>query len=378
MSSYYEILEINDDATSDVIRQSYKKLVLKHHPDKGGDIKTFQKIQEAYECLSDDNTRAQYDNTRAQYDYLQFEDANEFMNMHSIDMSDIFNNIINGFGLASQNFSKYMEEELNIYITVHLTLMDIYVKSDRSINYQRSIITNNGKPASLKENTCWKLCKECKGIGTKTYLIGPGYFQKTICEACDATGFNFINGCKIENVNYSLEYTIPYGIHDGYTYIMKKNGHVGFNKYNKKFQTGDVFLIFKYDINKTNEILKDTYNFPNIYISAVHSCNIDYTYEANIFEFITGTEFNLALPNGEIIVIIAKNLNSSGQIKGKGLPNTNCSSTAFGNVNIYFGHRRIGEDIHLPEFDKIALKRMMRNYYPKVINGSIIELTKKN
>nr|CDI53506.1 -domain-containing protein [Melanopsichium pennsylvanicum 4]SNX84364.1 related to JJJ1 \ len=66
---YYELLKVQETATSDEIRKAYRKLALKHHPDKNPDNveqanKIFHKLQEAYEILSDDTERAWYDQNR--------------------------------------------------------------------------------------------------------------------------------------------------------------------------------------------------------------------------------------------------------------------------------------------------------------------------
>lgn len=59
--TYYEILGVGRDATTDEIKKAYRKLARKHHPDAGGDEETFKKINEAYEVLSDKEKREQYD-----------------------------------------------------------------------------------------------------------------------------------------------------------------------------------------------------------------------------------------------------------------------------------------------------------------------------
>ena len=51
---YYALLEVNEDATQDEIKRSFRKLALKHHPDKNADdveaaTKRFAAIQQAYE-----------------------------------------------------------------------------------------------------------------------------------------------------------------------------------------------------------------------------------------------------------------------------------------------------------------------------------------
>jgi DnaJ-class molecular chaperone len=58
---YYEVLGVSKNADAADIKKAYRKLASQHHPDKGGDSAQFQKIQEAYETLSDSNSRAQYD-----------------------------------------------------------------------------------------------------------------------------------------------------------------------------------------------------------------------------------------------------------------------------------------------------------------------------
>ena len=57
----YKELEIPNGSNSDVIRKAYRKLALKHHPDKGGEVEKFQKLQNAYEILSDPDQKEIYD-----------------------------------------------------------------------------------------------------------------------------------------------------------------------------------------------------------------------------------------------------------------------------------------------------------------------------
>jgi curved DNA-binding protein len=62
MQNHYQTLGVNKDANADEIKRVYRRLASQHHPDKGGDVKKFQEIEQAYRTLSDPQARAQYDN----------------------------------------------------------------------------------------------------------------------------------------------------------------------------------------------------------------------------------------------------------------------------------------------------------------------------
>lgn len=86
-TDYYKILEINKQSSLEEIKKAYKKLAVKHHPDKGGNPEEFKKISEAYQILSDPEKRRIYDNSNYNtnlFDNLnshnKFTDANELFN----------------------------------------------------------------------------------------------------------------------------------------------------------------------------------------------------------------------------------------------------------------------------------------------------------
>ena len=62
---YYTVLGVNRDASDDDIKKAYRKLAMKHHPDRNPDDKAseekFKEAKEAYEVLSDPKKRAAYD-----------------------------------------------------------------------------------------------------------------------------------------------------------------------------------------------------------------------------------------------------------------------------------------------------------------------------
>jgi len=85
----YSVLGIDRTAAQDEIKRAYRKLAMRHHPDRGGDPEYFQQIQQAYDTLSDPQQRAQYDQPQGFYTHK-----------HSFD--DILDQYFTQFDMRSQ------------------------------------------------------------------------------------------------------------------------------------------------------------------------------------------------------------------------------------------------------------------------------------
>jgi molecular chaperone DnaJ len=128
---HYNTLGVNKNATPDEIKQAYRKLANKHHPDKGGDTSYFQKIQEAYETLGDPNKRQEYDTPMPQ-------GFNGGFGMHGfpggfsfhtgpMDINDIF----------GQMFGGHHHRQQTTYRTaVWVTLEQVYSGDEQVLNLQ--------------------------------------------------------------------------------------------------------------------------------------------------------------------------------------------------------------------------------------------------
>jgi len=96
--NYYTILGINENASSDEIKKAYRGLQMKWHPDKNGSsqdsIIMTQKLNEAYETLSDEQKKEEYDFNR--------KNPNPFMRMssggggHNVDINDLLGSLFGG------------------------------------------------------------------------------------------------------------------------------------------------------------------------------------------------------------------------------------------------------------------------------------------
>lgn len=124
MTDYYKTLGLDKSASSDDIKQAYRRLASKMHPDKGGSTEDFQKLEEAYRTLSDPEKRAEYDNPRPQFHHQSGFPFDGFP-----------------FGDFFAQFHRPQQPQASIFRTsIQLTLEQVYSGSTHSLNIQ----TKNG------------------------------------------------------------------------------------------------------------------------------------------------------------------------------------------------------------------------------------------
>jgi DnaJ-class molecular chaperone len=111
---YYKILGVARGANDDDIKRAYRKLAMKHHPDRGGNQVEFQEIQEAYNILSDAQRRAEYDNPAAG---MRININGQNVDPGSFDFDSIFNM----FGARFNHPGQQMRQER---VTLWIPLSD--------------------------------------------------------------------------------------------------------------------------------------------------------------------------------------------------------------------------------------------------------------
>jgi DnaJ-class molecular chaperone len=95
--NFYKVLGVDEKASKEEIKKSYRTLQMKYHPDKNNNsqdaINMTQKLNEAYETLGDDEKREEYDMTRNN----PFAKGGSNMEMP---MDDIINMMFGGMGMG--------------------------------------------------------------------------------------------------------------------------------------------------------------------------------------------------------------------------------------------------------------------------------------
>ena len=119
---YYSTLGVNKGATAEEVKKAYRGLAMKHHPDRGGDSAEFQKIQEAYDTLGNDQKRQEYD-------FSQQHGGGQQFHFHSGNnpFGDVFGNMFGGGGFGGPfGFRQQRPQNPTVAITIEITLEEAF------------------------------------------------------------------------------------------------------------------------------------------------------------------------------------------------------------------------------------------------------------
>lgn len=195
--NYYEILGLDDNATSEEIKKAYRQKAKEFHPDKGGDENIFKDISEAYDVLGNDNKRKNYDNTRK---YSGHGNINE--------------ELLNSFMKQQQ---KIVPDKI---ITLELSIFDSYKASNKTLTYMKNekCETCNGQGGERVS------CTDCNGSGFIIEQYGSGFLTQILkrpCDNCRSKGFTFKTHCNschgscTKQTVRTIDVAIPHGIDSG-------------------------------------------------------------------------------------------------------------------------------------------------------------------
>lgn len=117
--NYYDILEVSSKSTKDEIKKSYRALSMKYHPDRNKNdtnmVSKIQIINEAYEILSDDDSRKQYDRKIT----MTEGSINGHSYQRNVDINSIFTQLFNSGALNGMGMGIRQGQRNNINIKRH-------------------------------------------------------------------------------------------------------------------------------------------------------------------------------------------------------------------------------------------------------------------
>ncbi len=221
---YYTILGVKRAASEREIKQAYRRLARKHHPDVNpGDNSAeakFKQVNEAYEVLSDKEKRQKYDQFGDQWQYAdQFAQAGRQQtpfrdfsrgggatrfHFSEGDLGSLFDDLFQGFGAGTTTRRAPPRRGRDVDYPVEVTLEEAYHGASRIISF------------GIEE--------PCPGCG------GTGRIQNMPCSVC--RGLGVVSRVK------RLEVKIPPGVKDGSRVRIAGKGREGYGGVR-----GDLYLV---------------------------------------------------------------------------------------------------------------------------------------
>ena len=219
---YYKILGVNKNATEKEIKQAYRRLARKHHPDLNSGDKSaeakFKEINEAHQVLSDAEKRKKYDQYGDQWEYAdQFAKSGGQQNVkwdfseggttfEYGDFSDIFSNLFGGSGFGTRG-KRGPQRGQDVEAHIEVSLEEAYHGAKRIMQLQTE-----------------EPCSACGGTGK----VGD-----RVCTIC--------NGAGRKITPRRLEVKVPAGVKEGSRIRIAGEGGTGLAGGSK----GDLYLIVK-------------------------------------------------------------------------------------------------------------------------------------
>ncbi|MDO8932755.1 MAG: J domain-containing protein [Rhodocyclaceae bacterium] len=251
---YYEVLGVGRDADAKAIKDAFRKLALKYHPDrnKAPDAEErFKEIAAAYAILSDPKKRAEYD-ARGFAGVEGFSQADLF---DGINFNDIFGglNFDFGGGIFDRFFSRRRtqgpQRGENLEALLRVSLERVASGGEEPVRVERMVQCPGCKGSGAKAGTTPRTCDVCHGSGreVKGGREGGVTFQRiTPCPACHGAGSFIDHPCPdchgrglVERAE-TITVKVPVGVEEGM--VLRIPGH-GLAAPVPNGSPGDLFVV---------------------------------------------------------------------------------------------------------------------------------------
>ena len=240
---YYDILGVPRNASEEDIKKAYRKLAMKHHPDRNQGAgaaaaeEKFKEAKEAYEMLSDNNKRAAYN---------QFGHPGVDPNMgggrggpegfggFAEAFGDIFGDIFGQAGGGRRAGGEQVFRGNDLSFSMEISLEEAAAGKEAQIRVPSWETCEACHGSGAKPGTSPKTCPTCSGAGTVHMRQGFFSIQQT-CPHCRGTGKIIPEPCvachgsgRVKRQK-TLEVKIPAGIGEGMRIRSAGNGEPGTN-----------------------------------------------------------------------------------------------------------------------------------------------------
>lgn len=331
---YYDVLEVQKNASGDDIKKAYRKKAIQYHPDKNPGDKAaeekFKEAAEAYEILSDGDKKARYD----RFGHAGMGGAAGGGGGHYSNMDDIFDHFGDIFGDAfgfggrrgGGGQQRAVHRGTNIRIKVKLTLEEIAAGVTKKIKVNKYISCDTCKGSGAK-NGNYKTCTTCNGQGRVTRVqdtfLGRMQTQQA-CPSCGGEGRTISDKCTkcfgdgVVRSEEVIEIKIPAGVAEGMQLSVQGKGNAG----PRNGVPGDLLVVI--EEQEHEYFIRD-------------GENLYYNLNVNLADAALGAEVEVPTITGKAKIKIAAGTQSGKvlKLKGKGLPSVQGYQTGDLLVTIY-------------------------------------------
>ena len=262
---FYDVLGVDKSSSSEQIKSAYRKLAVKHHPDKNPGVKVsedkFKEASEAYNILSNQKKKQNYDN----FGHAAFENGGGKQGggfgggFGGADFSDIFEDFFGDFGGGERSRGRRSSNNRgsDLRYDLSITLEEAHEGKKQDIKFSTTEKCNTCKGNGSKPGHSPDRCTVCGGNGKVRSNQGFFTVQQT-CPQCAGSGEEITNPCNDCNgqgnkqASKKISVTIPKGVDDGTRIRLAGKGEAG----TKGGASGDLYLfvnVHSHDLFKRSD-----------------------------------------------------------------------------------------------------------------------------
>lgn len=200
MKNYYDVLGVDEKATSAEITKAFKDLAKKHHPDRGGDEAKFKEINEAHDTLKSSQKRHDYDTMR-KFGSTSTGGQHPFFN------EDIFGDFFSGFSGGDMDFggsfnftrgpggerifrqNRQPRGNRNVQVRMAVSIKEAMNHNEKTINYKlpsgRDEFATVKIPAGVQHGVTFKF----QGMGDDSIKNMPRGDLMVVMSVLDSDGY---------------------------------------------------------------------------------------------------------------------------------------------------------------------------------------------
>lgn len=315
---YYEVLGVAKGASKDEIKKAYRKLALKHHPDRNPDDKEaeskFKEASEAAEILLDDSKKSRYDqfghagvDGQSGFGQGGFGQGADFGDLGDI-FGDIFGDILGGGGRRGGGRRRYRGTPGNdLQMTLDVSFEEAAFGAEKTISLARFVECETCDGSGAKKGTSSSSCDMCQGMGEVRRQ--QGFFTvATTCPKCQGSGQMIKDPCGTcsgqgrKKKKVELAVKVPQGIDTNQRLKLSGEGDSG----TQGAPDGDLYVV----INVENHSIFERDGF-----------NIHCTIPISFSQAALGDEIEVPTLDGKVSVNIPEGTQSGKKmrLKGKGI-----------------------------------------------------------